>query len=284
MERADVAGITIEYEVAGHGEPVVFIHGALIAETFRPLLTEPALTDRYHLIRYHRRGYAGSTHTRGPMRVAQHAADCRALFRYLGVERAHVVGHSYGGAVVLQLALETPDVVHSLALLEPAVVASSGVQAYRDALQRGEQRFREASAEEVVDEFFQPRFGSGYRALLDQILPGSFAQAVADAGTWFERESPALREWTFGEPELQRVTQPVLAVHGQDSDALWPRFGETHRLLLASLPQAEGFVLPGATHLLHAQNPRGMAEALAAFFARHPMPDYPGRTSGEAQR
>ncbi len=271
MERADLDGITLEYEVAGHGEPVALIHGALIAETFRPLLAEPALTDRYHLIRYHRRGYAGSSHTCGPMTVAQHVADCHALLRHLGIERAHIVGHSYGGVVALQLALDVPAVVHSLVLLEPAIVASAGVQAYRDALERGEQRFREASAAEVVDEFFQPRFGSGYRALLDRILPGAFSQAVADAGTWFEQESPTLREWDFGEAELRRVTQPVLAVHGEDSAALWPRFGETHRLLLASLPQAEGFTLPGATHLLHAQNPRDMAEALAAFFTRHPV-------------
>jgi pimeloyl-ACP methyl ester carboxylesterase len=271
MERADLDGLTLEYEVAGHGEPVAFIHGALIAETFRPLLAEPALTDRYHLVRYHRRGYAGSTHTRGPMTVAQHAADCHALLRHLGIGRAHLVGHSYGGVVALQLALDVPAVVHSLALLEPAIVANSGVQAYREALERGEQRFREANAEQVIDEFFQPRFGSGYRALLDRILPGAFAQAVADAGTWFERESPALREWDFGEAELRRVTQPVLAVHGQESAALWPRFGETYRLLLASLPQAEGFVLPGCTHLLHTQNPSDMAEALAAFFARHPI-------------
>jgi pimeloyl-ACP methyl ester carboxylesterase len=206
MERADVAGITIEYEVAGHGESVVFIHGALIAETFRPLLAEPALTDRYQLIRYHRRGYAGSTHARRPIGVAHHAADCRALLRHLGMEHAHVVGHSYGGAVALQLALDAPEVVHSLAVLEPATAAGSALQAYRTALERGEQRFREARAEQVVDEFFQPRFGPGYRALLDQILPEAFAQAVADAGTWFERESPALREWAFGETELRRVT------------------------------------------------------------------------------
>jgi pimeloyl-ACP methyl ester carboxylesterase len=69
----------------------------------------------------------------------------------------------------------------------------------------------------------------------------------------------------------------VLAVHGQESAALWPRFGETHRLLLASLPQSEGFILPGATHLLQTQNPRGMAEALAAYFASHPMPDHRSR-------
>lgn len=58
---------------------------------------------------------------------------------------------------------------------------------------------------------------------------------------------------------------------GQDSDALWSRFGETQRLLLAWLPQAEGFVLPAATHGLQMQNPHDLAEALAAFFARHPL-------------
>jgi pimeloyl-ACP methyl ester carboxylesterase len=39
---------------------------------------------------------------------------------YLGIERAHVVGHSLGGNIALQLALDTRDMVHSLALLEPA--------------------------------------------------------------------------------------------------------------------------------------------------------------------
>lgn len=44
-----------------------------------------------------------------------------------------------------------------------------------------------------------------------------------------------------------------------------PRFSETYQLLLDWLPDAEGFVLPGATHFLQVENPRGMAEALAAF-------------------
>ena len=51
-----------------------------------------------------------------------------------------------------------------------------------------------------------------------------------------------------------------------------PTFAERRELLLSWLPNAEPFDLPGATHLLHVQNPAGMAEALAAFFARHPLP------------
>jgi pimeloyl-ACP methyl ester carboxylesterase len=46
-------------------------------------------------------------------------------------------------------------------------------------------------------------------------------------------------------------------------------FEQRQELLLAWFPHVEVFVLPDATHLLHVQNPRGMAQALAAFFARH---------------
>ena len=272
MERARINGTELEYEVAGTGEPVVFIHGSLIADAFRPLLNEPVLADRYRLIVYHRRGYLGSSPTRKPDSVARQAADCRELLRHLGVGHAHVVGHSYGGAVALQLALDAPDVVHSLALLEPALLAGESAQDYRAALARGEQRYREVGAAVVVDEFLQARLGTGYRPGLDRVLPGALAQAVADAGTAFEHEMPGLRDWDFGEAQGRRITQPVLTVLGGDSEALWPRFGETHRMLLAWLPTAEECVLPGATHGLQMQNPHGMAEALTGFFARYPLP------------
>src|SRR5690349_17953707 len=53
---------------------------------------------------------------------AEQAADARALLRRLGIERAHVVGHSAGGPIALRLALDAPEFVHSLALLEPALM------------------------------------------------------------------------------------------------------------------------------------------------------------------
>ena len=79
MERADVGGIGLEYEVGGSatGGPVVFIHGAFVADTFRPLLAEPLLAGHYRLILYHRRGYAGSSHPPGPTSIAQQAALSR---------------------------------------------------------------------------------------------------------------------------------------------------------------------------------------------------------------
>ena len=93
-----------------------------------PLLAEPDLAHRYQLILYHRRGYGGSSCAAGPIGIAQQAADCQALLRSLGVERAHVVGHSYGGNVALQLALDAPDVAHSLALLEPGFMVGRALK------------------------------------------------------------------------------------------------------------------------------------------------------------
>jgi pimeloyl-ACP methyl ester carboxylesterase len=269
MDRADIDDVTLEYEVSGPGEPVVCIHGALIADTFRPLLAESSLSG-YQVITYHRRGYAGSSPTVGPIGIAQQAADCRALLVHLGVKRAHVIGHSLGGAIALQLALDAPDIVHSLALLEPALMIGESAEGYREALARGRERYREVGAAVVVDEFLRARW-PGYRDQIDHVLPGAMAQAIADAGTSFEADLAGLFDWQFGEDEARRIKQPTLSVLGGKSEILWPRFGETHRALLAWLPDADEFVLPGATHFLQVENPREMADGLAAFFARHPI-------------
>jgi pimeloyl-ACP methyl ester carboxylesterase len=274
MERAVVDGISLEYAVAGEGEPVVCIHGSFVADTFRPLLAEPGLAGRYRLVRYRRRGYAGSSPAAEPISITGEAADARALLRHLGVARAHVVGHSYGGAVALQLALDRPELVHSLALLEPALMVGASGQGYREALVRGAARYRDAGAAVAVDGFLEARW-PGYRGPLDRALPGAFAQAVADAATAFAGEVPALLGWRFGEAEARRVGQPVLSVLGGASTALWARFGETHELLLDWLPRAEGVVLPGTTHLMQVQDPPATAAALAAFWARHPLPAGP---------
>jgi pimeloyl-ACP methyl ester carboxylesterase len=223
MQRAVLDGVTLEYEDSGSGEPVVFIHGAFIADAFRPLCAEPALADRHRLIGYRRRGHGGSGPLAAAVGVAEQADDCRRLLTHLDVRRAHVVGH-----------------------------------------------FREVGADVAVDEFLRMRWPA-YRETLERVVPGAFHQAVADAATFYEAELPAGLAWSFGEADAQRIAQPVLVVLGEESVALHPRFAETYSLLLDWLPKAEGFLLPGAAHFLQVENPRGIAEALAAFYARHPL-------------
>ena len=269
-DRVQLDGITLAYTVRGSGEPVVLIHAGMFADWFAPLLSEATLTDRYRVISYHRVNYGASSHVPGPTSIADQAAHCRALMTDLGIERAHVVGHSSGGCIAVQLALKAPTAVQSLALLEPARAAGSAddhgpVPFIAEALQR----YGAEDKAGAIDAFMGGVCGPGYRAFVDGSLPsGAFEQAVIDADGFFGQELPAVQGWPAISDRTVCPDQPVLAVIGSDSS---PRFQQGQEALLARLPHAEPFILSGATHLLHVQQPRAMAEALAAFFARHPM-------------
>ena len=272
-DRVPVAGGDLEYDMRGTGEPVLFIHDAILADAFAPLLTQPALADGYRLIAYHRRGFAGSCRHLGPCTIAQQTADARAALDHLGVERAHVVGHSYGGMIALQLALDAPDRVATLALLESAgIAAPSGERFGAEVIQPSTERYTAGDRSGTVELFFQGVCGPQGREAAARTLPlGAFDLAVTDADTFFDTEWPALLEWQFGPAEAARITQPVLLVLGADSDAVTPMFGEMNAALAEWLPRAEPVQLPEATHALQMMNPVGTAELLTAFFARHPI-------------
>jgi pimeloyl-ACP methyl ester carboxylesterase len=262
MARVSIAAdISLAYRSDGTGEPIIFIHGSLIADAFEALVANPALAP-YRRITYHRRGYGDSTRVARGATTREHAGDCAALLRALAIERAHVVGYSMGASVALQLALAAPELVASLTLLEAGLFVGDSAAGYRAAIADNARRFREAGAEPVVDEFLRPRFGDDWQAWLDPVLT---AQAVASAPYCFEHELLTAADAAPTESDLPRITQPALVVLGERSQHMWPRFRETYRVLLAALPHAEAYVLPGATHALQLQNPVDMANALASF-------------------
>ena len=121
MQRAKIHGVELEYEVQGSGDPMLLVHGAHIADALRPLGGQDAL-DPFALIHYHRCGFAGSSRQRGTT-TEDHARHAVGLLDHLGFERAHVVGHSYGALIALELAATYPTRVASLALLEPPPIA-----------------------------------------------------------------------------------------------------------------------------------------------------------------
>ncbi|WP_047864875.1 alpha/beta fold hydrolase [Rubrobacter aplysinae] len=280
MERARIDGAELEYEVRGAGEPVVLVHGSIIGDAFAPLFAEPELAERYQLITYHRRGFAGSTHPDGPVSIEQHAADCRALMQHLGVRRAHLAGYSYGGPIVLQLALDAPEMVHSLALLEPALFFVPSAEQFMQEVGPIVQMYEAGDKRGAIDGFQQVVVGPEYRSMLDRALPGAFEQAVVDADTFFRNELPALGEWKFTQEDAAHITQPVLAVLGGESHTLSPVPVEIYELVQTWFPQTETFVLEDATHGLQIMNPRGMAAGLAGFFARHPLSEDTERALG----
>ena len=81
MDRASVNGVELKYELAGSGDPVVLLHGGLLADENSPLIREAALTGRHLVLNYHRRGFAGSSTGAAPASIADQAADALALMR-----------------------------------------------------------------------------------------------------------------------------------------------------------------------------------------------------------
>ena len=266
MQRAEINGTTLEYEERGSGEPVVFIHGALVGDTYRPLMVEPALNG-YRVIGYHRRGYSGSSSPQGQLSIADHARDCLGLMRKLEATPAHVIGHSSGAIIAIQLVLDAPEAVRSLSLLEPALLDVHSGPALVETLAASVPTYESGDRAAAVDTFFRGVCGNDYRQVIETTLPGAPEQAVADADSFFSGEFPAIAQWQFSKADAARISQPVLSVLGANTEASigLPVYTEINQRVLEWFPHAEGFVLPKAAHLLQVENPRDMAERLASF-------------------
>jgi pimeloyl-ACP methyl ester carboxylesterase len=264
MKTAKVNGVELEYEVAGSGEPVLLI-SPVLADGFLPLLSEPVLADRYQLIRYHKRGWVGSTHTVSPVSVADHAADAAALLDHLGVSRAHVAGHSSGAAVAAQLALDHPEMVHTLMLLELSLLSVPSGEAFFQQAGPAFEAYGSGDHEDAFAIFMSAVSGLVWatcRAVLEARVPGAVAQAIKDADTFFGTELPALTEWAFGPEQAAAITQPVLSVLGTETQPLWVDVAD---FLRTSIPNVHECRIDGVGHLLHIQRPEPVARAMAEF-------------------
>ena len=267
MDRTQINSVELEIRDRGAGEPVVFVHGAM-GDECAAVLVEPALAHQYRLIDYQRRGWGNSECLNAPLSIAQQAADCRAVMHHLGVQRAHLVGQSYGGLILLQMALDTPDAVHTLALLEPALPSVLFTSpAFGAVMAKAASLYESGDKAGAMDTFGQEVAGADYRAVFDQTLPpGYFERWVADADTFFQYDAPALQSWTFTRAEAAQIAQPVLNMRGANTQ---PYFREIYETVQTWLPHAENFVLPNATHAMLQTNPRGAADRLARFFLSH---------------
>lgn len=257
----------------GAGEPVVFIQTALTADELRPVAADPVLDDHRKIL-YHRRGYAGSSSVDGPGSIERDAADCAALLAELDIDRAHVVGLSFSGAIALQLASDVPARTHTLTLIEPPPVHVPSADEFRAANDRLLASRRDRGLQDALEEFLTTVVGPDWQQVMEEVLPGSVAQVRRDAATFFDTDIPALLEWRFRPEQAARVECPVLYIGGSDSG---PWFDEVHDLVMAWIPHAEDVFLDGADHSLPLTHAPDIADALHTFLERTPMSSPDGR-------
>lgn len=104
----------IYYETAGDGFPLVLSHAAFLDSRMFDAIWEP-LARQFRVIRYDMRGYGKSSPVSGPV---SRRADLEQLLKHLDITQCHLVGCSYGGELVLDLALAHPEQVASLTLVD----------------------------------------------------------------------------------------------------------------------------------------------------------------------
>ena len=157
-----------------------------------------------------------------------------------------------------------------MALLEPAARGISSSEQVVTALQPVFAAYRAGNTAEAVDRFLRHVCGDGYRAALEQAVPGAFDEALDEADLFFQAEMPAVQQWSFGPRDAERVTQPVLNVLGSQSAQ---RFVEGAALVQSWFPHAERLSVPDAGHLLMVQNPT--ASHRACTTSTHTTPSMP---------
>lgn len=116
MPYIQTGDIRTYYETSGEGDPLLLIHG-LGSSTRDWEYNQPMLSQHYTVITYDARGHGQSDKPPGPYSIAGFAADARELLEAVADRPTHVAGVSMGGMIGLQLALDAPQLVRSLAVV-----------------------------------------------------------------------------------------------------------------------------------------------------------------------
>lgn len=260
LKDADIGRYTLRYLDVGEGTPVVLIHG-LAGDHSAWLAQVEALRANYRVIAFDNRGAGASTQVDEPVSTADLADDTLRLMDCLGVERAHVVGRSMGGAVAQHMALRAPERVLSLALcasfarLDP--LGRRVLSNMREAL---EWRMSWADhARHSVQNFVSAGFFNRYPervAKIEQLIGGETRLPAC-----YIRQNAACQSHDTL-PDLPAITQPALVMAG-DSDPICSLAATA--MLSEGLPNVRTEIFSQASHFFLMEQPEKFMALLGGW-------------------
>jgi pimeloyl-ACP methyl ester carboxylesterase len=264
VSKMQVNGVEIHCQQMGEGGDIVMIHGLFASLAFWYLSVMPGLAGRGRVTAYDLRGHGYSDVTASGYTSADMAGDLGGLLEQLGINRAHLVAHSFGGSVALQYALLHPDRVLSLTLadvwlpsLQPNPLAWDSAS-WRDAAVN---IARLDDSPEAIPKVAQDAYKEwlrlqsrtavgGFDALIESSLLSQWNSDSRVAKRWFQlvRTTSAVEEMCavagLTADRLGTLHCPTLAMFGEHSGCL-----QTLRGLQESLPGCRTVMVPGAGHL-----------------------------------
>jgi pimeloyl-ACP methyl ester carboxylesterase len=230
----------ISYTVIGEGSPVLLIMG-LAADSAMWVMQVPALQAAGHqVITLDNRGVGASSSPPGPYTMEQMAADAIAVLDVTGVEKAHVVGVSMGGAIAQELALKAPERVRSLVLVSTWAETNEYTRRL-DALGKLllENLGREALIKASMFWLFTPKLFIENPAMIDMIENMAITMQGNEAA--FVNQTAAVREHHLID-RLPEITAPALVLVGRRDILVPPELSER---IAARIPGAVLNIMDG---------------------------------------
>lgn len=255
------SGIAQHYEISGNGPPLLLITGMISdSASWAPMI--PLLEPHFTLIRPDNRTTGRTTPLDAPATVALFAADCAALLAALDLGPAHVMGHSLGGMIGMQLAIAHPEQVRTLTLVASApLVMDRNVAMFRTLLAI---RRSDAPPETWLSALFLWLFSPAtYETpnLVRYASLGALTYRYAQTVEAMALQVDALD--AYRPDQITQVQCPVQAVLGT-ADILLPS-----ALAVQTLNKTPVHHIDGAGHSIHWDAPDALAAHLRQFIAQH---------------
>jgi pimeloyl-ACP methyl ester carboxylesterase len=246
----------------GAGAPLLLVHGSLAKDFLVPLAEALVATGSFRVVSYERRGYGRQPYDAVDM--AGQAADASEVLRQLGIDQAHVFGHSTGGSIALQLARQSPGRVASLSLGEPDLPLKHLPSAaeHEAGLEELVLSYSPQSKKEVLAGVLSWLHGPDF---MEVTPPGMFDLAADDMAVYVTAEYPAYLRWSFGPEAVRSFEMPVQVIHAENTVKMSQESVDV-------LCQWDGRItrvrIPGATHFFPVTHAKETADAIAGFCAR----------------
>ncbi|MGC8640878.1 MAG: alpha/beta fold hydrolase [Isosphaeraceae bacterium] len=270
MPRVTANGLTFHVQQAGSGPDVVLIHG-LTGDLSIWFLARAvgALAASHRVTVYDLRGHGYSDAPAEGYTSGDHARDLIALLDVLGIDRASLVGHSFGAVIAMHAAVLTPHRIEALVLSDPYFPALRHLE---DVSRWGHwQNFRREAAEAGVqlssDTWYDLTTFFDQVLQLDDERLLKFRQAV---GLPALKRVLRLARTTCGHDSklagglsaalIESVAHPCLAVYGENSPFL-----TTADYLIERMPNCVGKRIKDAQHRAPEENPEGFVAAVREF-------------------
>jgi len=267
---AEVDGVKLHYLAAGHGTPLILLHGyAETSRMWRPII--PALADRFAVIAPDLPGIGDSDIPADGLDMKSAAVRIHDLAQSLGVQKAEVVGHDIGLMVAYSYAAQFPTEVTKLALMDAFLPGVPGWEQVYNNPNIWHFRFNGPTPEALVQgrerTYFQ-YFWNDLAADKTRSLPEADRQAYVAA---YSRPGRMHAGWAYFVSFLQtakdfaqlsqtRLTIPVLTIGGEKS--LGEILGQQARLVATDVTVV---VLKDTGHWVLEERPTETTEALEKF-------------------